>query len=106
MKRVLLLVFLMVSLVELDLERYRIYLFCSTAALAGLLCNVLMSRRKAKNIPETRALDDANGYSCLSTEQSEVACASRSIPSDDSCENGGSAQNTLREVALMHNKST
>lgn len=49
MKRVLLLVFLMVSLVELDLERYRIYLLCSATALASLLCHVLMSRhRKAQ----------------------------------------------------------
>jgi len=73
MKRVLLLVFLMVSLVELDLERYRIYLFCSTAAVAGLLCNVLMSRRKARNA-EAQALENAHGDSCLSSERSsEVA---------------------------------
>jgi hypothetical protein len=105
MKRVLLLVFLMVSLVELDLERYRIYLFCSTAALAGLLCNVLMSRRKAQNAPAARALENANGDSCLSTER-KVAYVSRSSPSGDGCENVGSAQNTLREVVLMHNNST
>jgi Flp pilus assembly protein TadB len=78
MKRVLLLVFLMVSLVELDLERYRIYLFCSTAAVAGLLCNLLMSRRKARNAREAQALENAHGDSLSSKRSSEVACVTRS----------------------------
>ena len=84
MKRVSLLVFLMVSLVELELERYRLYLFCSTAALAGLVCNMLMSRRRAQNAPKTRAFEKGKEDSgCLSTEQSEVAYASRPHPSED-----------------------
>lgn len=55
MKRVSILVFLMVSLVELDLERYRIYWFLSIAAFAVLLGNVLLNRRQARHAPRPRA---------------------------------------------------
>jgi hypothetical protein len=48
MKRVLLLVFLIISLVELDLERYRIYLFSAIASFALLLGNALMRRHKVR----------------------------------------------------------
>ncbi len=107
MKRVLLLVFLMVSLAELDLERYRIYLFCSTAAFASLFCDVLMSRRrKAQKAPETRSLESVDGDSCLSTEESEVDYVSSSSSSEHCEENVGSAQSTLPEIAPMHNDST
>lgn len=107
MKRVLLLVFLMVSLVELDLERYRIYLFCSTAAVAGLLCNILMSRRKARNAPEAQALESAHRDSGLSGERSsEVANVAHSNPLEDTSQNVGSARGSLREVGPVHNRST
>ena|SRR5579863_10231931 len=46
MKRVLLLVLLLVSLAELTLERDRIYLLFSTAALAGLVRITLSGRRR------------------------------------------------------------
>jgi hypothetical protein len=39
-------VFLIVSLVELALERYRIYLLFSTAGLAGVVCSAFISRRR------------------------------------------------------------
>ena len=56
MKRVLLLVFLIVSLVELAVERDRIYLFFSTAALAGLVRITLIGRNHAQNAPKLRVL--------------------------------------------------
>ncbi len=65
MKRVLLMVFLMVSLGELELERYRLYLFCSAAALAGLVWNGFANRRKAHCAPSPRASEAANPE-CLS----------------------------------------
>jgi hypothetical protein len=98
MKRVLLLVFLMVSLVELDLERYRIYLFCSAAAFASLFCNVLMSRRrKAQKAPAAHSLESVDGDSCLSTEESEVDYVSPSSSSEHCGENVGSAQHYARD---------
>jgi hypothetical protein len=42
-------VFLIVSLVELALERYRIYLLFSTAGLAGVVCSAFISRRRPHN---------------------------------------------------------
>jgi hypothetical protein len=42
-------VFLIVSLVELALERYRIYLLFSTAGLAGVVCSAFISRRRRHN---------------------------------------------------------
>ncbi|MGD1077172.1 MAG: hypothetical protein ABR881_02525 [Candidatus Sulfotelmatobacter sp.] len=74
MKRVLLMVFLMVSLGELELERYRLCLFCSAAALAGLVWNGFANRRKAHCAPSPRASEAANPE-CLSTEQGGVAYA-------------------------------
>jgi len=46
MKRVLLLIFLIVSLVQLDWERNRIYLWSSFAALLLMLWTELSRRRK------------------------------------------------------------
>jgi hypothetical protein len=46
MKRVLLLVWLIVSLVELDWERYRIYLLSSIASLLFVLGSELKRRRR------------------------------------------------------------
>jgi|SRR5579872_3380480 len=48
MKRLLLLVLLMVSLVEFAIERDRLYVFFSTAALAGLV-RTSLSRRTSQN---------------------------------------------------------
>ena len=49
MKRLLLLVLLIVSLVEFAIERDRLYVFFSTAALAGLVRTSLSSRRRSQN---------------------------------------------------------
>lgn len=51
MKRVLLLVFLFVSLVELDWERGRVYLLSSIASLFFIVWSERMSRRKAQLFP-------------------------------------------------------
>lgn len=73
MKRVLLLVLLIVSLVELALERDRVYVLFSTAALAGLVRTSLSSRRHTenpRNVAFTRkdaVSKDASG--CFSAEQ-------------------------------------
>jgi hypothetical protein len=107
MKRVLLLVFLMVSLVELDLERYRIYLFCSVAALASLSCNVFMNRRrKAQKAPDALSLESADADSCLSSERGRVVYGSRLSSSEERGGNAVSVRTTLPEVALMHDDST
>jgi hypothetical protein len=55
MKRVLLLVLLIVSLVELALERDRIYLFFMATAVAGLV-RVVFSSRHAQDTLQVRAL--------------------------------------------------
>jgi len=49
MKRVLLLVLLIVSLVEFAIERDRLYVLFSTAALASLVRTSLSSRRRSQN---------------------------------------------------------
>jgi hypothetical protein len=49
MKRVPLLVCLIVSLVQLDWERDRIYLFSSIASVLFVLVSELMRRRKIQN---------------------------------------------------------
>lgn len=91
----------------MDLERYRIYLFCSTAAVAGLLCNILMSRLKARNAPEAQALESAHRDSGLSGERSgEVANVAHSNPLEDTSQNAGSARGSLREIGPVHNRST
>ncbi len=107
MKRVSLLVFLMVSLAELGLERYRFYLFCSTAALAGLACNLLMSRRKAQHAAKARVFEKGKGDSgCVSPQQSELAHESLPRSPEDRCENLEPAHSALGALALMHDKST
>jgi len=50
MKRVLLLVCLIVSLVQLDWERDRVYLLSSIASVSFLLVSELIRRRKIQNV--------------------------------------------------------
>ena len=50
MKRVLLLVWLIVSLVELDWERYRIYLLSSIVSLLFVLSSELTWRRRVQQV--------------------------------------------------------
>jgi hypothetical protein len=56
MKRVLLLVCLIVSVVELDWERYQIYLWSSIASLLFVLSSELMRRRRVRQVTAVRAL--------------------------------------------------
>lgn len=107
MKRVLILVFLIVSLVELDLERYRFYLFLSVAAFAALVRNVRMSRRRAQNARRSRAFAiSERDWGCLSAEQDGVAYAPAPMPPEGNCESVESAHSSLSEEALVHDNST
>jgi hypothetical protein len=68
MKRVLLLVCLFVSLVELDLERDRIFLMSLLASLLFVFWNELLHRRKAQQAGISGALsaeDAASSQACL-----------------------------------------
>jgi len=101
MKRVSILVFLMVSLVELDLERYRIYLFLSIAAFAVLVRNALASRRRVQNAMERRTLETTNRESgCLSAEQGALACGPDPAPPEDRSEGVEPAQISLKEEGV------
>ncbi len=67
MKRVLLLVFFIVSLVELAVERDRVYLLFSTAAIVGLVRVALTGRQHTQNASKVRALipvDQAGEGAC------------------------------------------
>jgi hypothetical protein len=59
MRRVLLLVCLIVSVVELDWERQRIYLLSSAASLLLVLYVELMPRRKVQKVPTERGFRTA-----------------------------------------------
>jgi hypothetical protein len=61
MRRVLLLVCLIVSVVELDWERKRIYLLSSVASLLLVLYGELMRRPKVQRPPTERAFKTAEG---------------------------------------------
>jgi hypothetical protein len=63
MKRVLLLVLLIVSLVELDWERDRIYLLSSLASLVLVVWSELVRRRTTKETITRGALTTAEGVS-------------------------------------------
>lgn len=68
MKRVLLLVLLIVSLVELDWERDRIYLLSSLASLSLVVWTELLRRRKVQKATAVGALttgDVASPEPCL-----------------------------------------
>ena len=74
MKRVLLLVFFIVSLVELAVERDRVYLLFSTAAIAGLVRIALTGRQHTQNASKVRALMPVNhagegACACFSTKE-------------------------------------
>jgi hypothetical protein len=61
MKRVLLLVCLIVSLVELDWERYRIYLLSSMASLSFVLGSELTRRRRVQQVATERPFKTGEG---------------------------------------------
>lgn len=104
MKRVSILVFLMVSLVELDLERYRIYLFLSLTAFAVLVRNLLVSRRRAQNPRMPGAFETSNRDSgCLSAEQTGAGSATYR---GELRQNFERANCSSIEEALVHDEST
>jgi len=61
MKRVLLLVCLIVSLVELDWERYRIYLLSSMVSLLFVLGTELTPRSRVQQVATERAFKTGEG---------------------------------------------
>jgi len=61
MKRVLLLVCLIVSLVELDWERYRIYLLSSIVSFLFVLGSQLTQRRRIQQVATERAFKTGDG---------------------------------------------
>jgi hypothetical protein len=61
MKRVLSLVCLIVSLVELDWERYRMFLLSSIASLLFVLGSELTGRRRVQQIAPERAFKTGEG---------------------------------------------
>jgi hypothetical protein len=63
MKRVLLLAWLIVSLVELDWERYRICLLSSIASLLFVLSSELTRRRRVQQVATERAFKTGEGAS-------------------------------------------
>ena len=74
MKRVLLLVFFIVSLVELAVERNRVYLLFSTAAIAGLVRIALPGHQHTQNASKVRdfiLVDQARegACACFSTKE-------------------------------------
>jgi hypothetical protein len=80
MKRVLLLVFLIVSLVELAVERDRVYLLFSTAAIAGLVRIALTGRQHTQNASKLRAFTPVgqageSASACFSTKEGYTSSA-------------------------------
>jgi hypothetical protein len=65
MKRVLLLVCLIVSLAELDLERARVFLFSSLASLLLVVWSEWMGRREVQNAAPVGALTPGEGISSV-----------------------------------------
>jgi hypothetical protein len=61
MKRVLLLVWLIVSIVELDWERYRIYWLSSIVSLLFVLSSELTLRRRVQQVATERAFKTGEG---------------------------------------------
>lgn len=71
MKRVLLLVCLIVSLVELDWERYRIYLLSSIASLLFVVGGELTRCRRVQNLATEREVETGGG----APSEPYVACS-------------------------------
>jgi hypothetical protein len=100
MRRVLLLVCLIVSVVELDWERDRIYLLSSIASLLLVLYSEQMRRRKVQREATQQAFKTTEGVS-------SVAYISDSLHPEyraDHIENRPTSA-AIQEVALMHNNS-
>ncbi len=95
MKRVLLLVCLIVSLVELDWERDRIYLLSSITSLLFVLGSELTRRRRVQQIATERALKTGEGV----PSEADVAGSSNTDHQTDYFENVEPASAVIGEVA-------
>jgi len=99
MKRVLLLVCLIVSLVQLDWERDRLYLFSSAASILLILYGELTRRKKVQRVAAERVFTPEN--------VSREPCAPESVHPGyavNQIEKGCSSLE-IEEVALMHDNS-
>lgn len=100
MRRVLLLVCLIVSLVELDWERGRIYLFSSVASFLLVLYSELMRRRRIQSV----------GEGVFKTGQDIVPSevyVSGSLPADNRAQHieNGPPSAAIQGVVLMQDNS-
>lgn len=100
MRRVLLLVCLIVSVVELDWERERVYLLSSIASLLLVFYGELMRRRKVQRVAAERA------FTAVKVVPQE-AYVSDSVPPDDRAHHieNGPLSAAKQEVVLMQNNS-
>jgi hypothetical protein len=101
MKRVLLLTLLIVSLVELDWERDRIYLLFSFASLVLVVWNELVRRGTAEKTINEQGLSTAEGTSPL-------ACLTHAQHAHRDADHREKVEPTavpLRDLAIMHNNS-
>lgn len=101
MRRVLLLVCLIFSLVELDWERERIYLLSSVASLLLVLYGELKRRRKVQRVATEGVLKTR--HDVVTSE----AYVSDSAPPDDRAHHieNGPLSAAIQEVALTQNNS-
>jgi len=100
MRRVLLLVCLIVSLVELDWERYRIYLLSSLACLVLVVWTEVVRRRTAEKTISPEVLMTAEGVS-------PVACVAYTHDAPHQADHFQKIEPTvsLGEEIMMHNNS-
>jgi hypothetical protein len=101
MKRVFLLILLIVSLVELDWERGRIYLLSSLASLVLVVWSELARRRTAEKRINRAALPTAECVSPLAC----VADTQHATQQADHFERGESTAMPIRELVIMRNNS-
>jgi hypothetical protein len=88
MKRVLLLVLLIVSIVEVYLERDRNYFFLCATAVIGLVRPALVSRRNVQKASKSRAVAPVNkaggsDSACSLAKKVNGTCISRSHASEE-----------------------
>jgi len=96
MKRVLLLVCLIVSVVEFDWERYRIYLLFSIASLALVLHSELMGRRSVRGTSAEKECDTKSRASSGAHATDPPGLV------DQAGQAGNPASGTARAGALLH----
>jgi hypothetical protein len=97
MKRVLLLACLIVSLVELDWERYRIFLLSSIASFLFVLGSELARRPRVQQVATERAFKTGEGF----PSEAYVSDSLHPVCRPDNVENEP-ARTTVQEIALRH----